>query len=255
MTGKDKYYNKSKQEGYRARSAYKLKQLDELSNLFSRGDTVLDLGAAPGGWLQVAAESIGKNGRLIGVDQQNIEPLEDTDVEITLIRGDITSQETKEEIFEIDPAVDVVLSDMAPNMSGEYNLDHARSVYLARQAFQIADDVLAPDGDFVVKVFEGPDLESFEDNLTETFEYVNRTRPEATREESAELYLIGKHYISAPVTEGDILTVDIESTGDEGDGIAKVDGYTIFVEGADTGDEIEIEVSDVKANYGFASKT
>jgi len=144
MSGKDEYYNKSKQQGYRARSAYKLKQIDEEANLFERGDTVVDLGAAPGGWLQVAAEEVGESGTVVGVDLQRIDDLDDHDVET--IRGDMTEERTRHYLREAigERGADVVISDMAPNMTGEYALDHARSVHLARQAFDVAEELLAP---------------------------------------------------------------------------------------------------------------
>jgi len=110
MSGKDEYYNKSKQQGYRARSAYKLKQIDEEANLFERGDTVVDLGAAPGGWLQVAAEEVGESGTVVGVDLQRIDDLDDHDVET--IRGDMTEERTRHYLREAigERGADVVIS-------------------------------------------------------------------------------------------------------------------------------------------------
>jgi len=258
MSGKDDYYNRAKQEGYRARSAYKLKQLDETAGLLGQGRTVLDLGAAPGGWLQVAAEQVGPDGVVIGVDRQRIDDLEDPEPRVELIRGDMTDESTKDEVRDVVGAdgderpVDVVISDLAPNMTGEYDLDHARSVHLARQAFEVASDVLATGGDFAVKVFDGQDLAGLEADIDEEFEYVRQVRPRASRDSSSELYLVAKGFLTAPIREGDHLEVTIEDVGSEGDGIAKVDGYTLFVSGTETGDTVEIRVDDVKPNYGFA---
>ncbi|WP_336343053.1 23S rRNA (uridine(2552)-2'-O)-methyltransferase [Halalkalicoccus ordinarius] len=249
MSGKDEYYNKAKQQGYRSRAAYKLKQLDDLEDVLSHGDRVVDLGAAPGGWLQVAKERVG-TGTVLGVDFQRIDSLEDVET----IKGDMTNERTRERIAERVGEADVVLSDMAPNMTGEYSLDHARSVHLARQAFETARDVLAPGGDFVVKVFEGQDLAPFREDLEETFEYVRTTSPKASRKQSSEVYLIAKGYLTAPVSEGDRLTVEIEDEGREGDGIARIEGYTVFVPGAGRGDEVEIEIEDVKPRFGFAKR-
>jgi 23S rRNA (uridine2552-2'-O)-methyltransferase len=264
MAGKDEYYNKAKQQGYRSRAAYKLKQLDELEDVLSHGDRVLDLGAAPGGWLQVAKERVG-TGKVLGVDFQRIDPIEGVET----IKGDMTNERTRERIVEAfgeadgaagaagserDGRADVVLSDLAPNMTGEYSLDHARSVHLARQAFETARDVLAPGGDFVVKVFEGQDLAPFREELEESFEYVRTTSPKASRKESSEVYLIAKGYLTAPVSEGDRLTVEIEDEGREGDGIARIEGYTVFVPGAGRGDRVEIEIEDVKPRFGFANR-
>ena len=121
MTRKDDYYNRAKQEGYRSRAAYKLKQLDEEAGLISEGDTVVDLGAAPGGWLQVAAELAGESGTVVGVDLQRIKPIDGVET----VRGDMTDEETRQRITDLIDEADVVVSDMAPNMTGEYSLDHA----------------------------------------------------------------------------------------------------------------------------------
>ncbi len=255
MTGRDEYYNRSKQEGYRARSAYKLKQLDEDAGLFGPGNTVVDLGAAPGGWLQVAAEAVGPGGRVVGVDLQRIKPLDDHDV-VETIRSDMTDEETRARITELvgEEGADVVVSDMAPNMTGEYSLDHARSVHLARQAFETALEVLATDGDLAVKVFDGPDLADLREEIEREFQYVRSIRPDASRDASSELYLVGKHRITAPVRAGDELDVEIEDVGSEGDGIAKVEGFTLFVPDTETGETVRARVTDVKPRFGFAER-
>ena len=256
MSDKDMYYNKAKQQGYRARSAYKLQQLDETAGLLGDGNTVVDLGAAPGGWMQVAAEEVGPNGTVIGVDRQNISDLEDPESNVEYIRGDITEDWTRDEIRRVvggdDRPVDVVISDMAPNMSGEYDLDHARSVHLARQAFDVADELLTSGGDLAVKVFDGRDLTDLEDEIAEEFEYVRQVRPDASRDASSELYLVAKNYLTAPIRPGDELDVEITDTGDEGDGIAQVDGFTLFVPSGETGETYTVVVDDVKPRFGFA---
>ncbi|WP_330632079.1 23S rRNA (uridine(2552)-2'-O)-methyltransferase [Halocatena halophila] len=250
MAGKDHYYNKAKQQGYRARSAYKLQQLDEAASLFDDGMTVVDLGAAPGGWLQVAIERVGETGSVLGVDRQRIDPIEGVET----IRGDMTDEETRTAVIERVGSVDVVVSDMAPNMTGEYSLDHARSVHLATQAFETAMEVLDAGGDFVAKVFDGPDLDAFETTVEKEFQYVRRIQPDASRKESSELYLVGKGRLTAPVAVGEQLSVTIEDTGNEGDGIAKVEGYTLFVPNVPEGESVTIEVTDVKPNFGFAER-
>ncbi|TKR25660.1 23S rRNA (uridine(2552)-2'-O)-methyltransferase [Natronomonas salsuginis] len=258
MTRKDDYYNRAKQQGYRSRAAYKLKQLDEDAGLIGDGDTVVDLGAAPGGWLQVAKELAGEGGTVVGVDLQRIKPIDGVDT----IRGDMTDAETREKIVarvgggetdaEGDGGVDVVISDMAPNMTGEYSLDHARSVYLARTAFETSLDLLAPGGDFVAKVFEGPDTNDLRANIDREFEYVRTIHPKASRDSSSELYMVAKGRLTAPVREGDRVDVEIEAVGSEGDGIGKIEGYTLFVPDAEPGDTVEVEVTDVKPRFGFA---
>ncbi|NHN43518.1 TRAM domain-containing protein [Halorubellus sp. JP-L1] len=253
MTRKDRFYNQAKQEGYRSRSAYKLKQLDRECGLFGPGNTVVDLGAAPGGWLQVAAEEVGETGTVVGVDFQRIDDLEDAPASVEFVRGDMTEDETKDEVREVAGGdVDVVLSDMAPNMTGEYNLDHARSVHLGRQAFDVATDVLKTGGDFAVKVFQGQDLEDFKADVDAEFQYVRTVVPEASRDSSSEVYLVGKHRLTAPVREGDVVTVTVEDEGSEGDGVAKVEGFTVFVDGAEEGDELDVQITEVKPKFAFA---
>ncbi|EJN59747.1 23S rRNA (uridine(2552)-2'-O)-methyltransferase [Halogranum rubrum] len=254
MARKDEYYNRAKQQGYRARSAYKLKQLNESSSLLSPGDVAVDLGAAPGGWLQVASEEVGEHGKVIGVDLQRIKELEARNV--TTIRGDMTEEDTKEQLFDAigDDGADVVLSDMAPNMTGEYNLDHARSVYLARQAFEVALELLDSGGDLVVKVFDGPDLPDLRSDMEKEFQYVRATHPDASRQESSELYLIGKKRITAPVKKGDECEVEIVDVGSEGDGIAKVEEFTVFVSGAEMGETVTVRITDVKPRFAFAER-
>ncbi|MFC7201140.1 23S rRNA (uridine(2552)-2'-O)-methyltransferase [Halospeciosus flavus] len=258
MTGrKDHYYNKSKQEGYRSRAAYKLKQLDREVDLLPSGATVVDLGAAPGGWLQVAAEEVGPQGRVVGVDLQRIDYLDDVKTPVELVRGDMTEEDTRDDIKKAagPGGVDVVVSDMAPNMSGEYSLDHARSVHLARMALETAEEILKSGGHFAVKVFDGQDFEDFVDDVEQEFNYTRVMSPDASRDSSSELYVVGKSKIRAPIREGDVVDVEIEGVGDEGDGIAKVEGYTLFVPDTEEGDIVEVEVDDVKPNFGFAEKT
>jgi len=288
MTGRDEYYNKAKQQGYRARSAYKLQQLDETADLLGEGRTVVDLGAAPGGWLQVAAERVGPEGLVVGVDRQRIDDLEErgSDVPVLTVRGDVTEGSTVAAIRDaVSDAGDddgdgddggsedsgggsgsngedgdsggpvhVVLSDMAPNVSGEYDLDHARSVHLARQAFEIALDLLRPGGDLAVKVFDGRDLDDLQADVEGEFQYVRQVRPEASRDESSELYLVAKGRLTGPVREGDEREVEIVDEGDQGDGIAKLEGYTLFVPDGEVGETLSVRVEDVKPTYGFARR-
>ena len=247
MTGRDEYYNRAKQEGYRSRAAYKLKQLDRTADLIADGDTVADLGAAPGGWLQVATELAG-TGTVVGVDRQRIDPVDGAET----VRGDMTEASTRQQVIDRVGEADVVVSDMAPNMTGEYDLDHARSVHLARTALETALELLAPGGDFVAKVFEGPDTDDLRSEVEAEFEYARTVHPEASRDSSSELYLVGKGRVTAPVAEGDRLEVDVVNEGDEDDGIAKVDGYTLFVPGVDAGETVEVRVTDIKPRFGFA---
>jgi 23S rRNA (uridine2552-2'-O)-methyltransferase len=219
----------------------------------------VDLGAAPGGWLQVAAERVGERGTVVGVDRQRIDPLSDPDPTVEYVRGDMTDDSTKAEVREVVGAdggkggpVDVVLSDMAPNMTGEYDLDHARSVHLVRQAFEVATDLLDAGGDFAAKVFDGQDLDDLIADIEPEFEYVREVRPDASRDSSSELYLVAKHRLTAPVREGDVVEVTIEDIGEEGDGIAKVENFTVFVGGVEEGETLDVRIDDVKPRYAFA---
>ena len=254
MTRKDEYYNRAKQEGYRTRAAYKLKQLDREADLLSHGDTVVDLGAAPGGWLQVAAEEVGETGTVVGVDFQRIRELEHANIET--IKGDMTEERTKDRLSKTigEGGADLVISDMAPNMTGEYDLDHARSVHLARQAFGVAEDVLATDGDFVAKVFQGQDLDALREEIEDAFQYVRTMNPEASRDSSSEVYLVGKHRLTAPISVGETRDVEIIDVGEEGDGVAHIDGFTVFVPDTTTGDTVEVEITDVKPSFAFAER-
>jgi 23S rRNA (uridine2552-2'-O)-methyltransferase len=249
MASRDEYYNKAKQQGYRSRSAYKLQQLDDTADLIAVDDTVVDLGAAPGGWLQVATERA-EEGRVVGVDRQRIESIDGVET----IRGDLTDEDVRADLKADIGEADLVLSDMAPNMTGEYDLDHARSVHLARQALDVARDVLAPGGDLAVKVFDGRDLDALEDEIEASFEYVRTVRPDASRDESSELYLVGKGRMTAPVAAGDERTVEITDTGTEGDGIAKIEGYTVFVPDSEVGEQVRVRIEDLKPRFGFAER-
>lgn len=256
MARKDEYYNRAKQQGYRSRASYKLLQIDDRENIFSSGDTVVDLGAAPGGWLQVAANAVGAEGRVIGVDFQRIKALDDVAAPVTRIRGDMTDPGTRQEIKEATPdgRADVVISDMAPEMTGEYSLDHARSIHLAEQALTTAKEVLSPGGHFVVKVFDGPDLAGFREQMESSFDFVTAFTPDASRAQSSERYLIGKRFIEIGITEGEQLQVVITDLGSEGDGIADIDGYRLFVPDTTPGDEVTVEIETLKATYGFARR-
>lgn len=187
---RDKYYRLAKKLGYRARSAFKLIQLNEKYGIIKEGDDVLDLGAAPGGWLQVARE-ISKTGTIVGVD---LKPIARLDGVITIV-GDITKEETVEKIRRVKDRFDVVLSDVSPNISGVWDIDHARSVELSRRAFELARIFLKPGGNFLVKVFQGPLVEDLYNEIRKHFRFCKITKPRASRKESAEVYIIGKGFL------------------------------------------------------------
>jgi len=182
----DAFQRRARREGYRSRSVYKLMDIQKRSKIFRKDDTVLDLGAAPGGWSQIALEYIDEDGKLVGVDLQHILPLKGAQ----FLQGDIREPETRKELEKLVPKADVVLSDMSPNLSGNYSVDQARSVELASFALEIASERKA--NSFVVKVFEGSDFQDFRKAVIDEFGSVRTLSPEASRKQSSEVYLIAK---------------------------------------------------------------
>jgi 23S rRNA (uridine2552-2'-O)-methyltransferase len=188
---KEHYYKEAKRVGYRARSAFKLKQIQSKFNIIRRGDTVIDLGAAPGGWSQIAKELVGDQGTVIGIDISHIKPIEG----ITFLQGDLTEDSTIDKIRQIigGKKSDVILSDMSPNISGNYSVDQARSVYLCEHALKLAELLLRPGGNFVCKVFEGEDLQDFIKKTDKIFKAVKQFSPPASRKSSSETYIIARN--------------------------------------------------------------
>jgi len=187
---REHFYREAKAQGYRARSAFKLKQIQEKFVVFSPGDTVVDLGAAPGGWSQVVLEYIGGNGRVIAIDRTMMTPLPGVDI----IQGDISTEATIHELTDHlqGAVVDVVLSDMSPDITGNYSVDQARSLWLCEQALHIADNILKPGGHFVCKLFEGEDTPGFINKVRSQFQQFKRYAPQASRKSSSEIYIIAK---------------------------------------------------------------
>ncbi|MEM2317826.1 MAG: RlmE family RNA methyltransferase [Candidatus Bathyarchaeia archaeon] len=187
---KDYYYRKAKEENYRSRAAYKLFQAVGKYRFMKEGDVVVDLGAAPGGWTQASRRIVGPRGFVLSVDLKPMEPFEERNVK-TII-GDITEEETVDQILEILPRkADVVVSDASPNISGIWELDHARQIDLAQKALEIALKVLRPRGNFFVKVFQGDLLEDFVGKVKQHFKDVRVIKPKASRAKSAELFVLG----------------------------------------------------------------
>jgi 23S rRNA (uridine2552-2'-O)-methyltransferase len=190
---KDHFYRQAKSAGYRSRAAYKLVELAKRYRLINRGDHVVDLGAWPGGWLQVAADLVGDRGRVIGVDLAAIEPL--ANPVITCLRGDATSSTVQNEIRRLaDDRVDVVLSDMAPKLTGIRATDEARAGALTEAAAAIAVSLLRTGGRLVVKVFSSPETDAVVARLERCFDGVKRTRPDASRAGSDEMYVVALGY-------------------------------------------------------------
>jgi len=192
-TPQDRFFKKAKQEGYRSRAAYKLVELQQRFHLINAGDKVVDLGAAPGGWLQVAAKLVGANGKVIGVDLQPIQPFHEHN--IVLLQGDVLTGGTQTRIKElIGGLAHCVLSDMAPKLSGIRDADMARCQELNRLALQVAKELLRPGGVLLVKSFVSEDLQIYSAELKNYFATVQRTKPEASRQGSSEFYFYAKGY-------------------------------------------------------------
>ena len=185
----DPYYRAAKRQDYRSRSAIKLSQIDRDYGLFHPGDTVVDLGAAPGGWSQIARERVGPEGRVLAVDLVPMKPLEG----VEFLRGDFTIPNVQARLYEIlrRPA-DVVVSDMAPRLSGQHTYDEARALELAGAALSFAARALRPGGDFLVKVFQGREYPAFLRQVEARFEAAKGVKPKASTPSSREIYVLAR---------------------------------------------------------------
>jgi 23S rRNA (uridine2552-2'-O)-methyltransferase len=197
---KDAYYARAKQEGYRSRSAFKLLELARRHRLIRSGDVVVDLGAWPGGWLQVAATLTGPRGRVVGVDLRLIEPLRERHV--VSIEGNVAEPEVRERILAAcGRRADVLLSDLAPRLSGVRARDEAESAALAETVLTCAAKLLAPGGRSLVKLFMSADFQNYIARLRALFRHVSVVRPSATRKGSAEIYALGFGYCGPVLSE------------------------------------------------------
>ncbi len=190
----DRFYKEAKEEGYRSRSAFKLLQIADKFEVIKAGDVVVDLGAAPGGWSQVAKGLVGEEGVVISVDLQQIERIED----VVIIKGDITKEEETvkaiKDLLEGRDAVAVVISDASPKLSGNKDYDQFRSFELSKSALNIASALLRKNGNFVAKIFQGAYYDKFYRDVKEKFRYARAYSPEASRKRSAEVFVIGRGY-------------------------------------------------------------
>jgi 23S rRNA (uridine2552-2'-O)-methyltransferase len=186
---RDYYYKKAKAESYRSRATYKLSQAASKYRFIRRGNVVVDLGAAPGGWIQAARKIVGKTGFVLGVDLKPIVPFPQEYVKT--IVADFTEPQALPLILDFLPRkADVVLSDASPNISGIWEVDHARQIDLASQALKIALSVLRPSGNFFAKVFEGDLLAGFVKTVEKHFDAVKVIKPKASRAKSSEMFLL-----------------------------------------------------------------
>ncbi|MEM4244985.1 MAG: RlmE family RNA methyltransferase [Candidatus Nanoarchaeia archaeon] len=182
---RDYYTKKSREEGYYARSVYKLKELNEKYQLIKGGDKVLDLGCSPGGWVQAALEIVGKEGMVIGIDMEKAKVKAEN---FKFIQGDVYDKKIIEDLEKVD----VILSDMAPKTSGIREMDQERSYDLAKQALSIAKKKLKSSGNFVCKIFQGKNYQKFINEVKKEFQFVKTSKPEASKSESKEMYVVAK---------------------------------------------------------------
>jgi len=183
------YYRKAKEEKYRSRASYKLLQVIEKYQFINPGDVVVDLGASPGGWMQVAQKTVGNKGFVLGIDVNPIQPFETQNFQTIL--ADITDPQIIEQIKgHLPRQADVVISDVSPNISGIWEVDNARQIDLARRSLEIAISTLRPNGNFFVKIFQGEMTETFVKKVKQYFAFVKLVKPKASRPKSAELYVL-----------------------------------------------------------------
>ncbi len=184
---KDHYRKLAKELGYRSRSAFKLIELNKKYNLIKSNDNILDFGAAPGGWLQVSSKLVMPKGKVIGVDILPIMPLGEN---VTIFQGDIREKEVIERILHAgEGKMDVVLSDMAPNISGIWKIDHNNQIDLTMLIIDRFPELLEKNGSCLLKAFDGPRLKSLENNLKKNFKNVKLIKPKVSRNASSELYI------------------------------------------------------------------
>jgi 23S rRNA (uridine2552-2'-O)-methyltransferase len=192
----DEYVKRSQKEGYRSRAVYKLKEIQQKDNLIRPNMQVVDLGAAPGGWSQYAVELVGANGRVLASDILPLDPLPF----VAFIQGDFTEESVLNEILDVlnqDPnksKADVVISDMAPNVTGVETIDQPRSIYLCELSLDMARMVLKPGGAFVAKVFQGDGSDAFINDVKRSFKRVKIRKPKASRPRSREVYVVAQDF-------------------------------------------------------------
>ena len=188
----DEYVKKSQKDGYRSRAVYKLLEIDEKDQLLKPGMTVVDLGAAPGSWSEVAAQRVGEKGRVIALDILPMDSLPG----VIFIQGDFREEGPYNALLEAlgDSPVDLVMSDMAPNISGMKAVDQPRAMYLAELALELARKVLKPGGDLLVKAFNGEGIDAYKQELRKDFNKLIVRKPRASRPRSPEIYLLARGY-------------------------------------------------------------
>jgi len=194
----DEFVRRSQQDGYRSRAIYKLIEIDQKDHLVKPGMTIIDLGAAPGGWSEYCARKIGKKGRMIALDILPMEPIDN----VTIIQGDFREDAVFEELMSVmqdgsieNGRADLVISDMAPNISGMGSVDMPRAYYLCELALDLARQVLKPGGGLLVKLFQGEGFEAYNRELKSSFSKVVMRKPKASRARSREIYALATGFL------------------------------------------------------------
>jgi len=189
---RDVYVEQANREGWRSRAVFKLQQIQDKERILKAGMTCVDLGSSPGGWSQLAAKLVGASGQVWALDVLPMDPIPG----VHFLQGDFTAGSTVAALRELlaDRPVDLVMSDMAPNISGNRAMDQPRSMVLIEDALRFAEEVLKPGGDLLVKVFQGEGVESFTRAVRERFATVRVIKPRASRSESREIYLLARNY-------------------------------------------------------------
>ncbi|HSA74635.1 MAG TPA: RlmE family RNA methyltransferase [Candidatus Nitrosocosmicus sp.] len=188
---RDQYRRLAKENSYRSRAVYKLLQINKSYRILKNGMKVVDIGAAPGGWLQFASKITGENGLVVGVDLKDIEPIPN----VITLKGDVEDRETLTLILEfLGGKADLVLSDLAPNVSGLWEIDHLKQIELTRKAVEITREILKQEGNALYKVFQGEATSEFISDTRKIFSKVIITKPDASRKQSSELYLLCKKH-------------------------------------------------------------
>ncbi len=188
----DFYYQQARSKGYRSRASFKLLQINNKFRVFRKGQTIIDLGASPGGWSQVASHLVGGNGKVIAIDKSYISPFKEKQVEI--LNMDILNRNLPSIILETYGKIDGLISDCSPNISGDFSRDHSIQISLAKRALFLTQSLLESNGFFICKLFQGIELQDFIKEMKEHFETTKLYKPAASRKKSAEIYVVGLKY-------------------------------------------------------------
>jgi 23S rRNA (uridine2552-2'-O)-methyltransferase len=191
----DFYYQKARSMGYRSRASFKLLQINNKFSVFRKSQIIIDLGASPGGWSQVASHLVGGNGKVIAIDKAYITPFREKNIEI--LNKDILNRNLPTIILETYRKVDGLISDCSPNISGDFSRDHSIQISLARRALALTQYLLKDEGFFICKLFQGTELQEFIKEMKEHFKITKLYKPAASRKKSAEIYVVGLKYTAS----------------------------------------------------------